>query len=323
VSDGRFGLVTGLDDGFEQLPLRVSVAGVSDPCGLLGASAVTALAAGPDSDRGRAQARLNALAAYGSVVVDPRLLVDRDGVFLGASDADPVPMLASASAARTAFVRGIDLASGRTRLVEAHKGFPVLSMPPAEPYHVPCGTAAALSWDAALAQALAQHCLRLTVAGELRRAPEPAGLAVADFGRDPVVEYCRVMLEAAGLDVVLENVTGPLGVPVVACTSATTGTVHGCGTDLTQAAGDALLRLLLRHQSRNDPRLASAAIHASLPLLAPGMENTPSASSGVGRLTAALAGAGRFPVVFPLDHDPVLGRVMPFALRVVLEAADA
>jgi hypothetical protein len=244
-------------------------------------------------------------------------------VFLGASNADPAPMLAAVSAAPAGFVPGIDLLSGRVRLVRAHRAFPVLRRSPPRPYRVPCGTGAGLSWEAALTRALVQHCLRLTVAGRFRRSHLPVDLAVADFTQDRTVEYCRVMLDAAGLDVVLRDVTGPLGVPVVACTADTVGTVHGCGADRTQAVRDALLALLLRHQCGSDSRLASVIARTPLPLQAGGAPDAPPMSPDAVRLTAALARMGHLPVVFALDHDPALRRVMPFALRVVLEASDA
>ncbi|MFF3404073.1 YcaO-like family protein [Streptomyces sp. NPDC002659] len=327
VSDGRVGPVACLDDGIaDQLPLRASAVRISDPAGLLGARTVTVAGVGTDAAMAVDQARLRALAAYGSVMIDPRLLVDRHGGFISAPDADPLPVLhAVGQGAVGAFARAVDLTDGRTRLVPAHLAFPVLrAATSSEPYRVACGTAAGHSWDQAVTNALLQHCLRLTVDGHLRRSRTPGDLTPRRFEHDPTVRFCLDMLRAAELDVTLSDVTGPLGVPVVACRSGSGEYGYGCGLNLAHAVREALTGQLLRYQARKNPGLEAAL--ATMP--APILTTSDAACRGdAARTTAQIAGllegAGLSPAVFALDHDPVVHEAMPYVVRVVLESADA
>ncbi|MFE4583468.1 hypothetical protein, partial [Streptomyces chartreusis] len=213
LSDDRIGPVTRLDDEVsDQLPLKATAARISDPAGLLGARQVTVAGVGTDMAAARVQARLRALAAYSSVMIDPRLLVDRHGRFISKPDADPMPILQEAKLGRVeAFARAVDLIDGRKRLIPAHLAFPVLrTATSTRPYRIACGTAAGRDWDQALTEALLQHCLRLTTGGPLRRSTEPSSLDPHRNEHDPAVGFCLSMFRATGLDVTLHEVTGPL-----------------------------------------------------------------------------------------------------------------
>jgi hypothetical protein len=211
LCDDLVGIMSTVDDGFAaQLPLRVRTVQVADPAGLLAGERLTAIGVGLDAATSRQQALLRGLAAYGSIMVDPRRFVRGD-------------------------VPGVDLVDGTTRLIPAAVAFPVLDG--SRPYQVPCGAAAGLSWDHALGEALRQHCLQLTVEQPLRRR------VVSATPEDRTTRYCLDMLRAAGRDPTLHDVTGALGIPVVEC-----GKVYGCGPDLTDAVRQALLAALAAYQ---------------------------------------------------------------------------
>lgn len=315
LSDERFGAFADLDDTtVRQLPLKVAVARVSDPCGLLPAPPAVA-GAGIDRDGARERAILRALAAYASIVVDPRLLVGGDGAFLGPDDGDAARLLGSVrDGSVDAFVRATDLTDGRERLLPASRAFPVLRTP--GPFRAPCGTSAALEWRQALTHGLLQHCVRLTVSGSSSRARRPPALAAADFDQDPALRFLAAMVKAAGLDLTLHDITGPAGVPVVACASTTGKTVYGGGVHLAEAVREALTAALFHYQLRCDP-----VLKAAVPAAASAIWTDPASSASVSpdRLVRALASLGYPPSVFALDHDQAVHEALPYVLRVTVE----
>jgi hypothetical protein len=324
VSDDRVGVVTCLHDEFsEQLPLRASAAGVSDPAGLLVPGGFTVAGVGTDSAAAYEQTRLLALAAYGSVMLDPRQLVDRHGSFLSAADAQALPLLRSVRrGAVEAFVRAADLTDGRTRLIPADQAFPVLRARSAlGPYAIACGTAAARGWDRAVADALVQHCLRLTIRGSLKCSGSSSVLDPRDHDRDDeTIGFCLDMLRAAGIDAVLHDLTGRLAVPVVASTFGSGNTVYGCGADLRHAVREALIATLLRYQAHRNPGLAAAWATTRTAGLA--AADLVSARRDAARLADALDRVGRPPAVFVLDHDHAVHGAVPYIVRVVLGGDD-
>ena len=162
LSDKRFGAFADLDDSnFRQLPLKVSLARISDPCSLLPAPPAV-VGVGIDPESARVRAIVQALVTYGSIVVDPRLLVDENGAFLGPREGDATRLLGSVRGGSVdAFVRAVGLTDGRERLLPVQLAFPVLRTP--QPTRAPCGASAALGWRQALTHGLIQHCVRLTV----------------------------------------------------------------------------------------------------------------------------------------------------------------
>lgn len=315
LSDDRFGAFAELDDKrFRQLPLRIALARLSDPCGLLSAPPAV-VGAGLDRESARERAMLQALAAYGSVVVDPRLLVDRNGTFLGRRDGDATRLLGPVrSGSAEAFVRVIDLGDGQERLLPARQAFPVLRAP--GPAQAPCGTSAALGWRQALAHGLLQHCARLTVTGSPGQARRPSALAAADFDQDCGVRFLAAMVAAAGIDVSLHDITGPAAVPVVAGTTACGETVYGAAAHLAEAVREALTAALFQYQCRRDP-----VLKASTPTPASAIWTSPASSASLspGPLIEALLGLGYTPSVFALDHDRAVHGAFPYILRVALD----
>ncbi|HET7015135.1 MAG TPA: hypothetical protein VFI65_14555 [Streptosporangiaceae bacterium] len=162
LSDDRFGAFAELDDTrVRQLPLKVTLARMSDPCGLLSAPATIA-GAGADSHGARDRAIRTALATYAAAVIDPRLLVDGNDQVLGPAETDASRLLRSVRAGEVeAFVRAVDLSSGQDRLLPMRQAFPVLGTQ--GPFQAPCGASAASNWRRALTDGLLQHCARLTV----------------------------------------------------------------------------------------------------------------------------------------------------------------
>jgi hypothetical protein len=314
LSDQRFGAFADLDDTeFRQLPLKVTLARLSDPCSLLSAPPAVA-GAGIDRDGARERAILQALAAYGSIVVDPRLLVDENGTFLSPREGDATRLLRYVrDGSVDAFVRAIDLTDGQERLLPARQAFPMLRTP--EPSHTPCGTSAALEWRQALTHGLLQHCARLTVSGSSCQARQPSALAAADFDQDPGVRFLAAMVKAAGIDLTLHDITGLAAVPVVACASASGETVYGAGAHLAEAVREALTAALFHYQLRCDPVLKAAISTATSAIWT---SPASSASLSPERLMHALTNLGFTPSVFTLDHDRAVHEAFPHVLRVIL-----
>lgn len=315
LSDERFGAFADLDDtNFRQLPLKVTLARMSDPCRLLSAPSAVA-GVGIDRESARERAILQALAAYASMVVDPRLLVDQNGTFLGPRDGDAARLLGPVrGGSLDAFARAIDLTDGRERLLPAQLAFPVLQTP--EPTRTPCGTSAAPDWLQALTHGLVQHCVRLTVTGPSSRARQASALAAEDFDQDSGVQFLAAMVKAAGIDLSLHDITGPAGIPVVACTSASEKTVYGGGAHLVEAVREALTAALFRYQLRCDPTLKAAISTATTAI----WTNPASpASLNPDRLVTALTSLGYTPSFLALDHDRAIHQTFPYVLRVILE----
>jgi hypothetical protein len=313
LSDERFGAFTGLEETrLRQLPLKATLARMSDPCGLLsGPPAVAGV--GIDTESARERAILQALAAYGSIVVDPRLLVDAGGRFLGPPDGDASRLLESVrDGSVDAFVRAIDLTDGRDRLLPARQAFGVLRAPEL----APCGTSAAPGWQQALTNGLLQHCVRLTVCGPAFQARRHRALAAEDFDQDPGVRFLAAMVKAAGIGITLHDITGPAGVPVVACVPASGQTVYGGGAKLTEAVREALTAALFRYQLRCDPVLRATIG----PNPASDIWTNPASSASLSpdRLVDALASVGYTPSVFALDHDGGVLEAFPYVLRVII-----
>jgi YcaO cyclodehydratase, ATP-ad Mg2+-binding len=255
------------------------------------------------------------VAAYGSIVVDPRLLVDENGTYLGPREGDATRLLGSVRGGSVdAFVRATDLTDGRERLLPARQAFPVLRTP--RPSRTPCGTSAALDWREALTHGLLQHCVRLTVSGSSYQARQPTALAAEDFDQDPAVRFLATMVKAAGIDLTLHDITGPAGVPVVACASTSGETVYGGGVHLVEAVREALTAALFRYQLRCDPVLKAAISTATSAIWT---NPASSASLNPDRLVHALMGLGCTPSVFALDHDRAVHEAFPYVLRVIIE----
>jgi hypothetical protein len=336
---GVFGEIT--EGGFAQLPVHVCQVAVSDPVGLLGpaAPAPVVTGSGVDFAGARYQAALRALETYASLAVDPRRLVTRDGAGLpgpgGATPADPhadpfVELHAALARLRAGelegWVRAFDVAARRPRLLPAGRVFPALTRRPGGPYRPPLGVAAAFSWAQAVEGGLVAHCRALSVA-DATAAEEVFPLVDIDTvpaGAD--LAWYLAMVAALGEPVTVHDVTGPLGVPTVACSLGGRTVAYGCAASTTGALADGLGRLLLAYQARADgePGYAPDPV-PDLPPPLRGSTPRPVASHlplGVPALAAALARRGYHAEAVPLDHDPEVFRAMPYVAHVVVTAAD-
>jgi hypothetical protein len=315
LSDSRFGAFSALEDtDFRQLPLKVVRVRASDPSGL---STVPPAVFGVGTTRARARARaiLTALATYTSNVVDPRLLVNERGRFLTSSDSDPVPLLASVRAGEIqACIRADDLIDDEECILPAALAFPALG--PKVPVTTPCGASAGLDWKQALTYGLLQHCVQVTISERSQLGWQSFILRKEDFEHDAEVRYLLAMVRAAGIEITLRDITGPLGVPVVACYSSAEGsTFYGGGVDLVDAVREALTGTVFGYQVRDDP-----ALSAALPAGPPSVWVSPNCSEAPDPhwLVSALENFGYAPSVIALDHDRAVSEAFPYVLRVVV-----
>ncbi|WP_433125505.1 YcaO-like family protein [Micromonospora sp. CA-240977] len=177
---------------------------------------------------------------------------------------------------------------------------------------LPVGVAAACSWSQALQAALLSH---VVADARHRLATRRVDPAARDLDLDQAGPAARALWTLAGTGGRLRvlDVTGALGVPVVAVTCG--ADVVGCaaGVDQPAAARDALAQALLRAQSawHGDPRYASTPVDV---LAADARAADPEPTS----LVDAFRRQGTTPVVVPLDHDPAVHALLPYVLRVVL-----
>lgn len=288
--DAALGLFAELDEeNLPQVPLYVSAAAVSDPFGLLDASAGPVLVRGHGADFAESRGRggLAALCAYAALAVDRRRLGDGQRAYaqnLVLEKPEPVdaavvhPALAAAGTAAGDFRRPLGLAAGRTA-------------------------------EAALTRALLDHCVALTVAAVADATPVP----VTDLPLDQRGTRYAEMLAAAGLDVEVLDVTGPLGVPVYAIRTGGRTVTYAAGCEPT--AG--LERVLVDHQGVAEPGPAAPA--APDPV-GPARAAAPVPTPSWQELTATLHRHGYQVHAVPAGHDPVLTAVHPVIVQVAVHA---
>ncbi|MGH4023793.1 MAG: YcaO-like family protein, partial [Pseudonocardiaceae bacterium] len=241
LMDSRLGIFGEISEGdLAQLPVHVTQTVVSDPVGLLGSGAPRPMVsgAGLDFETARYQAALQALACYGSLMADSRLLLG-DG----------------------SLARAAALADGAVRLVAATRAFPALREP-ALPYRIPDGVAAGYSWDAAVTAGLLAHCRRLTIAAARGSSVPFPRIDLGTGPADEVLDYCAAMLGALGEPVEVYDVTGPWGVPTFACSLSGRTVAYGSALSAPVALRDCLLQALLGWQARanNQPGYAPAPV---------------------------------------------------------------
>ncbi|BCL12316.1 YcaO-like family protein [Micromonospora sagamiensis] len=260
-----------------QSPLHVTEIDVATPTGRLRLRA----AARTYADA-RRTAALRALASYAVRVVDQRRL----------------------GPGRT--VWGVRLADGEPVRLPATRVFD------ASDADLPVGAAAGCSW----AQALEAALLSYAVADARRRLAarvDPATRHVKLDHIEPTTEALWTLLGGAGSTLRVLDVTGKLGVPVVAVMCGED--IVGCaaGVDQPAATRAALAQALLRAQSmwHDDSRYASTPVHVPA-------ADVPTTAAEPVDLVDAFQRDGTVPVVVPLDHDPAVHAVLPYVLRVVL-----
>jgi ribosomal protein S12 methylthiotransferase accessory factor YcaO len=124
-------------------------------------------------------------------------------------------------------------------------------------------------------------------------------LTTADFDHDPAGRYLAAMVKAAGLEIKLHQLTGPVGIPVVACAPTSGQPVYGAGAQLVDAIREALTAALYSYQRHLDPALRAAA--PAPPAI--WTDPTSSAQLDPDQLVHALTNLGYTPSIFALDHD--------------------
>jgi hypothetical protein len=321
---------------FAQIPMAVSQVQVSDPVLLLGPDVPLPVAtgAGRSLTDARRAAVLRGLAAYATLLVDPRRL----HVLPGAADprtGDPDDDLGTLRAGRwTGSVWGQDLGDGRPHRLAATAVFPALhGVGSASAYVPPAGAAAGYGWAEAVRAGLVGRCRQLTVAevaevaegrcpAEGRRPFAPIdwdGVALDEAG-----DRYRAMARIIGQRLDVYDVTGSPGLPTLAfCLDGAT-VAYASGLSFPDALRDGLADVLLSYQAGTDHEAGYAP--APVPPLPPhGLLSRvavcPQWTADVASVTAALARLGWAAVAVPLDHDPAVEGVLPYLVNVVLTRA--
>lgn len=307
-----------VEDDLAQLPLHVTSTSVADPMGLLRghAHAPEVSGAGLTFEGARYRAALAALSCYASLAVDPRRLLLREGEPWHTGEMSTVDV----PGAVTARVRALDLAGGEPVLVDAATVFPALHSTD-EPYRAPLGTAAGYHWEQVVADGVVAHARELTLRALADGSWACPRVDPAPLAADEEIGYCLAMLEALGDELVLHDVTGPLGVPTVAAVLCGETIAYAAAPDVTGAVRNCLRDAVLARQS---------ALNAQPVYAPPPVPELPDAVRGdtvsatephtvdVPTVVRALAEHGHRAVVVPLDHDPALHEAIPFIARVVL-----
>jgi hypothetical protein len=285
---------------FAQSPLHVCQVEVSDPAGQ-GSTYVTG--AGLDFAAARYQASLHAFARYGARMVDPRRLLTSDGQPLTQPAEDPDEVLAALlNNQRTAACWSYDLVERQPKLLTPFPGNGL------------DGVAAAYSWRDAVTTALLGHCRQLT----LLESPVAEQLDIADVPLGARGDRYRAILTAIGSATVY-NVTGSLAVPTVVCYLNEHYAGSGTGLSYQDAVVDAMEEALLHYQSSasEQPEYAPDVLPAK-PSSGSRQPFPTDPPVDMDFLATALKRIGRTPLVVPLDHDPEVTAIMPYAVRVVL-----
>lgn len=318
---GVLGEVTERD--FTQLPLAVSQVQVSDPVLLLDPGQPLPVVTGGAlslADARRA-AVLRGLAAYGSLMVDPRRLHvrgDTDDPRTG----DPEQDLTALRARRwDGFIWGHGLADGLPHELPAAVAFPALRgagsscLPPA-------GAAAGYDWAEAVRHGLVAQCrqLTLTEVAECRRPFTPVDWT--EVALDVRGDRYRSMVEIVGETLDVYEVTGSPGVPTLAfCLDGVT-IAYASGFSFGEALCDGLAEVLLSYQAKASREADYAPV--GVPPLPPRGRRSrvvacPAWSTDETSTAARLAELGWNAVAVPLDHDPeVTAGIMPYLVNVVL-----
>ncbi|GAB4190671.1 MAG: hypothetical protein OHK0022_03610 [Roseiflexaceae bacterium] len=312
--DQRLGLFSSLDEqDFAQLPLHV--AQVRMACPLPGLEApLTAIGAGLEPGLARRRATQRALELYAGCVFDARRL--------------PQPARAAGGPRpdeRTqARLWAYDLHARNAVPVAAEHVFPALrGLAPSE-QSMP-GLASGLSWDEAVVRGLTGLARWLTI-DQLAAAREPFGLV--DLEAAPLDEdgaRLRAILAIGGGQVRIYDLSGPLGVTVLALTLD--GRTIGYSADGSPLAAlcQGLELLVLEQQSRahGQPSYAPPAV-PELPLALRGNVVTTLEQHDPGDwaerrqlLLRAFARNRYRALAAPLDHDPLVATILPAVVHVL------
>ncbi|MEV5409926.1 hypothetical protein AB0K60_13950 [Thermopolyspora sp. NPDC052614] len=296
--DARLGLFTEMDEGeLEQLPLYAVHARASDPFGhlaVVGLEPPQVTGAGLTQSLARHAAGVAVLGAYAALAVDRRRLTDGG--------------LAYAH----------NLVLEKDELIPAERLYPALSATrSAGPFRVPVGLASGPDADAALAEGLLAHVTALTAVAAAQSAAEPYPLVDLDGATppEPAARYLE-LLRIARVPLAVYDVTGPLGVPVYALCAGERTLAYAAAPHL----ADGLARVLLDHQGVTTHPDGDAP---ELPAALRGTRSVPwrdEPAPDRRALTDLLHRHGHQVHAAPAGHDPVVTRVLPTLVQVVVDA---
>jgi hypothetical protein len=321
LTDTGFGIVDEwAENDYVQQPLRITSTRVVDPTRPYRSFPI--VESGVNFEDARHRAALRALADYSWRILDPRRLNDKSGGrFVGpeVAPADALDTLRGANGAGV-WVWCNDLRTDEAQLVEAVRVFEWLT---GEHHVPPRGVAAGYSWAEALCAGLLDHCVELVAEAAGTGALQPRRIDLDSAPLDDLTAAHLRLLERLGHPVQVYDLTAALEVPAFAFCMGNDTVAYRCGLTATDALRRGVHESVLTYQARVHgqadyapapcPQLPTAEID-------PAPEPTGAAADlpGVTTLISMLERHGFRPAVVPLDHDPVVNRVMPNALRVVL-----
>ncbi|MFF8786108.1 hypothetical protein [Streptomyces sp. NPDC015125] len=179
------------------------------------------------------------------------------------------------------------------------------------------GVAARLSWHDAVADGLAQHCVRLALRDVAQGRSRPRPVRLEPDALAPGARRLLDLLHASRGSVEAADIGEALGVPVLAWWQGGRPAAATCGDE---AVVEGLRAVLLDRQSAmtDEPAYAPARLgRLGTPVTSDESAELP-VPAGPGRMVEALRSRGARPLVVPLDHDPAVHELLPFLVRVVI-----
>ncbi|MFC9228852.1 hypothetical protein ACFTZI_07760 [Streptomyces decoyicus] len=183
------------------------------------------------------------------------------------------------------------------------------------------GVAAGLSWDEAVADGLAQHCVRLALRDVTQGRSRPRPVRLRPDALAAGERRLLDLLSASRGSVEVADIGEALGVPVLAWWQGGRPAAVTCGEE---AVVEGLRAVLLDRQAvmTGEPAYAPARWgRLGAPVEGDGSAELP-VPAGPERMVEALRSRGARPLVVPLDHDPAVHEVLPFVVRVVIADGD-
>jgi putative thiazole-containing bacteriocin maturation protein len=326
----RLGLLRTLDEeDFEQIPLNVCRATVSNPMSLENANTVFEVTGtGPGFAVTRRRTTQQALELYAANLLDQRRLPAFEK-----GSCSPLMLTMDrfsgedTTSAETGWTWAFALTRRQAHLVPANLVFPMLGgrTPLVQVIH---GIASGMSWAEAVSRALLTTCQILTIA-HLHDAITPfPQIDLATVALDPQGARQRYVLDIMREAVTVYDVTGPLQVPTFAICFSERTIVYSTHLDVTEALKEGL-ELAMRY------RLAQAFRTHQPTMTGPAVPELPAALRGdIALLSQHVAPQQWFArqqwlqlklqdhgwqsFAVPLDHDPACNQILPFIVRVLL-----
>lgn len=294
--------------GTGPLPLQVAEVVVTDPLKSYRAQHVPVIVrgAGPDMLRARLDALRRACELYAYLMVDPQRL--------HTADAAPAFLESMPDEWAAGRLWGVSLGTGQWRTVRAGDVFPHLVSGPTAT--APVGVASGNTFCEAVERALIDQCASHTIASP---ETEESPLDLWSLELRGIGSHYRNLLRLSGETVHAVRFTHELAPPVVRLSNSTVGDLYSTGRTLGEAIGHGIEQLLLHRQWQrlSPPESPCPPMGHRIGQPAPGPRA--SGTTTLGRhLIDRLTRRGLHPVVVTLDHDPVLSRLHPFLVRVLV-----